>query len=152
LVGKNYETALDVVEIKPEKMSIADFPGFNSVLLSYEMLKSIVRQDHPSWRTALSNIAGVYVISDIANGLQYVGSAYGGIGLWQRWSDYAVTGDGGNKEFRSLLRAKGTDYASNFQFSILGVCDINASPDYILAREFHWKNVLLSREFGYNQN
>lgn len=152
LVGKNYETELVVSEIKPEKMSIADFPGFNSVLLSYEMLKSIVRQDSPSWRTALSNISGVYVISDTASGLQYVGSAYGGIGLWQRWSDYAATGHGGNKELRSLLRDEGADYANNFQFSILEVCDINASPDYILAREGHWKNVLLSREFGYNQN
>jgi hypothetical protein len=115
------------------------------------MLCSIIRQDHLSWRTALSNISGVYVISDLATGFQYVGSAYGGVGIWQRWSDYATTGHGGNRELRALLRDEGLDYANNFQFAILEVCDINAGSDYILARESHWKNVLLSREFGYNQ-
>jgi hypothetical protein len=32
------------------------------------------------------------------------------------------------------------------------VCDINASSEYIISRECHWKDVLLSREFGYNHN
>lgn len=152
LVGQRYESDLIVTEIRPEKMSIADFPGFNGVLLSLDMLKSIVRQDNPSWRTALSNISGVYVISDHSNGMQYVGSAYGGVGLWQRWSAYAATGHGGNKELRKLLREHGDSYANNFQYSIVEVCDINASSEYILSRECHWKSVLLSREFGYNYN
>ena len=152
LVGKRYEAELLVGEIRPEKMSIADFPGFNGVLLSYEMLQAVVRQDNPSWRTALSNVAGVYVISDLANGLQYVGSAYGGVGLWQRWSAYAATGHGGNRELRELLRDEGPSYANNFQFSIVEVCDINASSEFIISRECHWKDVLLSREFGYNHN
>lgn len=152
LVGQRHEADLIVEEIRPEKMSIADFPGFNGVLLTYEMLQSIVRQDNPSWRTALSNVAGVYVICDLVNGMQYVGSAYSGVGLWQRWAAYAANGHGGNKELKSLLRDKGPGYANNFQFSIVEVCDINASPDFIVSRECHWKKVLLSREFGYNYN
>ncbi|TWU59513.1 hypothetical protein V7x_56130 [Crateriforma conspicua] len=152
LVGKRYEDQLIVNAIRPERMSIADFPGFNSVLLSFEMLRSIVRQDNPSWRTALSNVAGVYVITDRESGYQYVGSAYGGVGLWQRWAEYTRTGHGGNKELRKLLRDEGDDYAENFQFSLVEVCDINASSDYIISREGHWKDVLLSREFGYNRN
>jgi hypothetical protein len=152
LVGQRYESDLIVTEIRPEKMSIADFPGFNDVLLSFEKLKSIVRQYNPSWRTALSNISGVYVISDNSNGMQYVGSAYGGIGIWQRWSAYAATGHGGNKELRQLLRDHGDSYANNFQYSIVEFCDIYSSSEYIISRECHWKNVLLSREYGYNHN
>ena len=152
LVGKKYEDQLMVSSIREEKMSIADFPGFNGVRLSFAMLKSIIRQDIPSWRTALANVAGVYVITDEATGKQYVGSAYGGVGLWQRWAVYAKSGHGGNKELRELLRGAGDHYANNFQFSLVEVCDINAGSDYIISRESHWKNVLMTREFGLNKN
>lgn len=152
LVGEKYRDSLIVSSIREEKMSIADFPGFNAVQLSFEMLSSIVRQDNPSWRAALANVAGVYVIVDSETGLQYVGSAYGGVGLWQRWNAYVKTGHGGNKELRDLLKRKGSQHANNFQFSLVEVCDINASPDYIISRESHWKDVLMTREFGLNWN
>jgi hypothetical protein len=152
LVGEKFEDQLNVIAIREEKMSIEDFPGFNRVLLSFERLKLILRQDIPSWRAALANVAGVYVITDGATGKQYVGSAYGGIGLWQRWSSYANLGHGGNRELRELLKLKGDKYAYNFQFSLVEVCDINASKDYIISRESHWKNVLMTREFGLNRN
>lgn len=116
------------------------------------MLASIIRQDNPSWRAALANVAGVYVITDGETGNQYVGSVYGGIGLWQRWTAYAKTGHGGNRELRELLRNEGDDYATNFQFSLLEVCDINANQEYVIARESHWKDVLMTREFGLNWN
>ena len=86
LVGANHQNELIVQAIHEEKLSIAPFPGFNGVLLSFEMLTSIIRQDSPSWRAALANVAGVYVITDTETGRLYVGSAYGGVGLWQRWS------------------------------------------------------------------
>ncbi len=152
LVGKKHEDRMIVLSMREERMSIADFPGFNSVRLSFEMLKSIIRQNNPSWRAALANVAGVYMIVDVSTGNQYVGSAYGGVGIWQRWSMYAKSGHGENKELRQLLRAKGDEYANNFQFSLLEVCDINANPDYIISRESHWKDVLLTRKFGLNRN
>lgn len=150
LVGPNYEDQLIVRAIREERLSIADFPGFNRVRLSFEMLASIIRQNNPSWRAALANVAGVYVIADRATGKQYVGSAYGGVGLWQRWSAYAKTGHGGNKKLRQLLKQKGFEYAKNFQFSLLEFCDITESDGYILSRESHWKDVLLTHEFGLN--
>jgi len=73
-------------------------------------------------------------------------------GIWQRWLNYAKNGHGGNMELRALLRKKGVSHASLFQFSLLEVCDLNSSDDYVIERETHWKNVLLSREFGLNQN
>ncbi|QDU39205.1 hypothetical protein Mal4_35420 [Maioricimonas rarisocia] len=152
LVGANHEDQLVVDAIREEKMSIADFPGFNSVRLSFEMLKAVFRHDHPSWRAALANVSGVYVVADRTTGELYVGSAYGGVGIWQRWSSYAQTGHGGNKELRAMLKEHGSDYAHNFQFSLLEMCDINASTDYIISRESHWKEVLLTRDFGLNWN
>ena len=152
LRGVNYGNELVVVEIRNQRMTIGDFPGFNRVLLSQVMLRTVVREANPSWLAALANVAGVYVIVDNTTGRQYVGSAYGGVGIWQRWSAYAKTGHGGNKELRQLLAAKGDEHAKHFQFAILEVCDLNASDDYIIARESHWKEVLRTREFGLNKN
>lgn len=152
LVGPKHEDNLIVHSIREERLSFADFPGFNAVRLSFQLLQAVIRQDNTSWRSALANIAGVYVIIDTETGRQYVGSAYGGVGLWQRWSAYAASGHGDNRELRTLLRDNGRDYANNFQFSLLEVCDINASSDFVISRESHWKDVLLSRKFGLNAN
>ena len=57
-----------------------------------------------------------------------------------------------SESLKSLLNAKGKDYALNFQFSILEICDLNASEDSIIGREVHWKEVLKTREFGLNKN
>ena len=142
---------LIVTSILEQRMTIGDFPGYNSVLLSYHMLKTVVRENNPSWRAALSNVAGVYLVTDTTSGKLYVGSAYGGKGIWQRWVAYAKNGHGGNKGLRTLLQKKRT-HASHFQFSLLEVCDLNSSKDDVIERESHWKNVLRSREFGLNEN
>ena len=152
LRGKKYADQLIVASIRDTRMTIGDFPGYKSVLLSYRMLKTIVRENNPSWRTALSNVDGVYLITDNATGKLYVGSAYGGEGIWQRWNSYAKTGHGENKELRELLREKGAGYTEHFQFSLLEVCDLSASDDYVITRETYWKTVLRSREFGLNKN
>jgi len=152
LRGETLADQLNVVAIREQRMTIGDFPGFNSVLLSMAMLRTLVRELHPSWRTALSNVAGVYLIVDTSTGKNYVGSAYGGEGLWQRWSAYASNGHGGNKENRDLLKQEGENHSQCFQFTVLEVCDINASDDYVISRETHWKKALLSREFGLNSN
>lgn len=152
LKGDRYADSLLVKEIKPERQSIGDFPGYNKVCLPFRGLKTVVRQQLQSWKTALSNIAGIYLISDTMTGKQYVGSACGDVGIWERWCAYADTGHGGNKELRDLLSDKGNDYALNFQFTILEVVDLNASLEYIASRECHWKDALLTRQYGYNKN
>ena len=83
-------------------------------------------------------------------GRHYVGSAYGEKGLWQRWTVYARTKHGGNKKLEKLLKRKGSEYARNFQFSLVERCDIAESIDYIRSRESHWMEVLKTREFGLN--
>ncbi len=51
-----------------------------------------------------------------------------------------------------LLKEKGFDHASNFNFSILEVYSKPTNKDFIIQREKHWKDILLTREFGYNKN
>lgn len=152
LRGAKFADQLIIVEIRNQRMTIGDFPGYNSVLLSHRMLQTIVNEDNPSWRTALSNVAGVYLLTDRSDGRLYVGSAYGGEGIWQRWNAYAKTGHGGNKELVELLHEKGEGHAGQFQFSLLEVCDLGSSDNYVVEREVHWKEVLKTREFGLNKN
>jgi len=152
LKGAKYGDELVVTEIRDQKMSVGDFPGYNGVLISYSLLKTIVREEIPSWRSALKIVSGIYIITDRKTGRVYVGSAYGGDGIWQRWAAYANTGHGGNKEIKALLKKMGASYARNFQFSILEVTDLNANENHAISREMHWKKVLMSREFGYNKN
>jgi hypothetical protein len=152
LRGATYGKELLVDELRGQRLSVGDFPGYNGVLLSFQILCTIIREEIPSWRSALRSVSGVYLVVDTANGKQYVGSACGGEGIWQRWMAYVATGHGGNKELKVLLSEKGSECARNFQFSILEVCDLNASQEHVVGRETHWKDVLLSREFGYNCN
>lgn len=152
LWGTELINNLLVVELRNQRMTIGDFPGYKSVLLSYRMLQTVVRESDPSWRTALSNVAGIYLITDVSNGKLYVGKASGGKGIWQRWTDYATYRHGGDEEIKKLLLKEGNSHAEHFQFSLLEVFDIDSGDDYVLKRETHWKTVLKTREFGLNKN
>lgn len=144
------EIELPVIEYRRERMTIAEFPGYNAVCISYATLQTVIRQRIASWYGALANIKGIYLITDNSTGCHYVGKASGQIGLWQRWVSYAETGHGGNVKLRALIREHGQHAASNFQFSILEIADNHASEEDILERELYWMNVLKSREFGLN--
>jgi hypothetical protein len=150
--GHKYGNKLEVSEVLDSPLSIEPFPGYNGVCISHNMLKLIQQKEEPSWKAALSSVGGVYVIMDTATGKPYVGSAYGDCGLWQRWRAYVESGHGGNTELKNLLSNNGADYAANFQYSVLEIADPQSSADYVCARESHWKEVLLSRKFGYNSN
>ncbi len=150
--GHKYGDELEVAEIRDSPLSIGLFPGYNNVRMSHAELSLLVSKEEPSWKAALSSVGGIYLITDTMVGKLYVGSACGEGGIWQRWRAYAETGHGNNTELRVLLTQQGTKYADNFQYSILEIADLQDSVEEICARECHWKNVLLSREFGYNAN
>lgn len=135
-----------------KRVALTDFLGFGSVNIDYKTLKYIVSDNILSWKTALSNTKGVYLIVDTLTGKQYVGSAYGDDCIWQRWADYAKNGHGGNVELKELLKNNGEEYKYNFKYSILEVCNMNLGNEYIIERENHWKEVLLTRFFGLNKN
>lgn len=152
LVGKNFGDSLLVHEMRADRMTIGEFPNYNAVVISHDKLRIVINELNPSWKSALSNVSGVYLITDTSDGRLYVGSAYGDQGLWKRWSDYASNGHGGNKELKELLKSKGKKHSRFFQFSILETCDLNTDSETVIERENHWKTVLTSREHGLNSN
>ena len=152
LNAENVNDQIILSEVRAEPLSIDEFPGFKDVNITKDELELIVQKSPESWRTALSNVTGVYLISDTESGKPYVGKASGEEGIWQRWSDYADNGHGGNEELIKLLADKGPEYAKNFRYSILEIIDVAVSPDEIHKRESHWKDILMSRTHGLNNN
>ncbi|KTB91580.1 hypothetical protein AO073_01520 [Pseudomonas syringae ICMP 11293] len=143
-----------VSSILEKPMTVGRFPGFKEVDVSHGELKIIVNQQLESWQTALSSVAGVYLISDRTKGEEqlYVGSATGTGGLWDRWSNYANSGHGGNTRIRDLHTKRGKDFAENFRFSILEIADKHTGKEEMMLKEIHWKRRLLTRDSGLNGN
>ena len=152
LNAENWIEDLKLHEIKPEKVAIEEFVGYNKVCISKQKLDIIISQSITSWKSALSNVSGIYLITDTNNGKLYVGSATGTNGIWQRWEEYSLNGHGGNIELKKLLKTKQTSYSNYFQYTILEIADTHASINDILQREIYWKQVLCSKEYGYNAN
>jgi hypothetical protein len=150
LIGPKYIDKLLVAEIREKRMRVADFPGYHSVSISFRMLRTVVRKNLPQWKGALSNVGGVYLLTDTHTGKLFVGSANSGDTIWHQWVSFAISGHADIKPLRRLLSREVGDYQFNFQFSILEICDLNTSKDYVLAREEHWKQALKTCTFGYN--
>ena len=144
--------SMPLSHILDKRVTLADFLGFDQVNIDYKTLKYIVADNLLSWKSALSNVKGIYLIVDTLTGKQYVGSAYGDECIWQRWSNYAKDGHGGNVELKELLQVHGEEYKHHFKYSILEVCNMNLGNEYVLARETYWKEVLMTRTFGLNKN
>ncbi len=152
LYAENCHDRMIIDELYSKKMSVADFPGYKNTLVSKRILDIIINKNCKSWRSALSNVAGIYLITDTKTGKLYVGSATGSEGIWQRWSQYSKDGHGGNKELKKIVTSKGLDYADNFQYSILEIGDTYASQEDLIDRENYWKQVLCSLSHGNNKN
>lgn len=142
---------MTVHALTAEPVKLDKFPGFKTVDISFDDLDYLVRSATISWRTALGNVAGVYLISDTLTGKLYVGSATGEGGIWSRWCQY-VDGHGHNVELRRLVGAEGIERAKHYRFSVLEIADTHASSNEVLERESHWKRVLLTRVHGWNAN
>lgn len=122
------------------------FPGFDRLVLSYEQLQAVMREHrYASWRTALSSVVGIYLITDLRDGRQYVGKADGAESIRQRWHAYATNGNGGNVELRGLDPA-------TFRFSLLRVFDPATPTRDIDIAESHFKEALGTRRHGLNRN
>jgi hypothetical protein len=143
-----------------ESYSIAEipfkeFPGWDQPWsLRWNDLQAIDTNGIAAWTEPLSNVNGIYLITDqcdlACRGQQYVGIASGGRGIWGRWATYAQTGHGGNKKLRALLRARGSEHAKNFLYTILETAPVTATVPYLATREQHWMFVLGSKVNGLN--
>jgi hypothetical protein len=150
------ETHLDriaVWSILPLPYAGEPFPGHDQINHTLGELEVVIAQQRPDWHGALQHMKGVYVIHDQVTGKPYVGSAYGDTGIWARLVEYATTLHGGDLALRELVDREGRDYArANLRFALLEFWSMRTSDEHVLARESYWKDVLLSREFGYNKN
>lgn len=154
LYMNNISNDLIVTEILPIQYAGLDFPGYDKVVLTYKELETIIKRNKSDWVNALNNQKAVYILTDLKTGLLYVGSATGERGmLLSRWKDYISNGHGGNAGLKALVENKGFDYIKqNFQFSILENYNARVDNHIILQREKWWKNVLQSKDAGYNLN
>ena len=143
---------MKVVEILREKLSVGQFPGYKLVNLSKDDLDLLVRNAPESWRTALSCVKGIHLITDTKSGKLYVGKADGEDGIWGRWCAYSSTGHGGNKALVKELGLEASERQRDLRFSLLEIADLQSAPREIDARESHWKEILLTRSTGYNLN
>jgi hypothetical protein len=137
----------EIAELLPDIFDNDIFPGYDNVNVSWEELNRVCEKE--SWKTALENQKGVYLITDTLTGKMYVGSAYGGSMILGRWKNYLKTGNGGNVGLKEL----GFDYIKkNFRYTILDIYKSTTDDQIIIDREGYWKNVFMTRQFGYNKN
>lgn len=137
----------EVVQILPNIFDNDIFPGYDKVNITWKELSRVIEKE--SWKTALQNQKGVYLITDKKIGKMYVGSAYGNEMILGRWKLYIKNGHGGNVELKKIQ----LDYIQeNFSYCILDIFKSNANDEDILERESYWKNILCTRKFGYNRN
>lgn len=125
-------TDKEVVEVYPPGY-VMDWPGYAHVLIAYSKLKAIV--DHATankkWQQSLSAVGGIYLILDIHDGRQYVGSACGAEGIWGRWVNFAQSGHGGNIELRRILEAD-PKRIHGFRYSILHTLPTNTTRQDVI--------------------
>jgi hypothetical protein len=140
--------AFKVVEIADR--DAVPFPGFDQVSLTHAELRLVTNDPrYAAWRTALQAVQGIYVISDASNGKLYVGQADGRERILGRWSDYALTGHGGNKRLREVLDAD-PEQVNQWTWSIVRVFGSSEPPDAVDKAEQHFMQTLRTRAFGYN--
>ena len=111
-----------VAGIYEHKFKGEPFKSFDEINHSLSEIELIVKNDLRDWRVALSNVYGIYLISDKATGKHYVGSAYGVNGIWGRWTQYIHNFHGNNVDLVVLFEEKTEAYfKENFKFAILEV-------------------------------
>lgn len=130
----------DVTELRTE-FKEPTFPGFLNFIEPLSKLDKLPK----SWITALLSTRGVYLLTCPKTKEQYVGSATGEQGFWQRWQEYAQTGHGGDVALKSRD-------PSDYEVSILEVAGTASALEDIIEMEIRWKLKLRSREMGLNRN
>jgi hypothetical protein len=147
-----FENEKEVVEIKSRPdLNYVQFKNYDDIIIKFSELQVIVKHEYKEWKHPLLATNAIYLILDKKEGKQYVGSTYGGDGIWGRWCKYAKDGHGGNKLLIELLNSD-KNYASNFQWSILTTLPKTITKEEAIKIESKYKIKLGSRAFGLNAN
>jgi hypothetical protein len=127
--------------IDSESRFVRGMPDWQDIVLTHAELHSLPA----SWRSALSQWRGVYLIYDTVLRSGYVGSACGADNIHGRWRDYARSGHGGNRELKHSR-------PDDLRFSILQRTSPDLEAAEVIRLEASWKERLHTREFGLNRN
>lgn len=142
-----------IVELYKTRYRGEIFTSINNINHKYQQIETIIKNELSDWKSALSKVKGVYLLTDKKMGRHYVGSAYGEGGIWSRWNDYVYSQDGGNKKLKELKKNFTEEYfKENFKFTVLETVGSTATEEDIINLESFWKEKLLTRQFGYNAN
>ncbi|MFK5949705.1 MAG: GIY-YIG nuclease family protein [Methylococcales bacterium] len=129
------------------------FKSYETINHNFNSIEIIINNGLPDWKTALSSVSGIYLLSDKKTGKQYIGSACGSNGIWGRWKEYVNNCHGSNIELRELFESKSEKYfRDNFVFSVLEVLSASMTKEDVVNKESLWKNKLFTKEHGYNSN
>jgi hypothetical protein len=139
--AQNPKNEMPVLAILEENALDAAMPQWRLIDFTWKDLGVLPK----SWKSVLSQWRVIYYIFDISDGKGYVGSAYGKDNLFDRWSDYASHGHGGNR----LLRQRDPH---NFRFTILERLRPDMDEKDVIERENSWKERLHTRKHGLNEN
>lgn len=142
----------EIIQILP-KGYLGNFPGLLNFVLDFNELDQLINnpESNEDWKNHLSSVNGIYLILDIKTGYQYIGSANGQSGIWQRWIDYAKTFHGGNKKLIEICKSE-DDYHKNFRYSVLQPLPSNITKKEIDKIEKIYKEKLGTKVFGLNDN
>jgi hypothetical protein len=142
-----------VLEVRAVGRALPPFRNYLLVDLSFNDLVRLTAKPeaHRDWVAGLSAVGAVYLIVNGLTGEQYVGSATGGGGLWQRWCEYAKTGHAGNTRLKAAC-ADSVGCPAAFNFSILETFFRNLAREEALSLEAFFKVKLGTRAFGLNAN
>ncbi|WP_025725404.1 GIY-YIG nuclease family protein [Acholeplasma granularum] len=162
-VDKEIINNIKISEIssKPYFERQINFPGYENLSMTYYDLKQHL--NNQSFIEHLSTIYAVYLITDIKKGKLYVGAAYGHDGLYGRWSTYLKEGYDRNEledskypnvKLKELVTKEGLSYIQdNFKYTILEIFPkTEIGKQQALLRETYWKEVFMTKTFGYNAN
>lgn len=130
-----------VETIVEESRFAQGLPDWRNLVLGWNELNALPA----SWRAALAQWRGIYLIHDVGRRSSYVGSAGGADNILGRWLGYAATGHGGNRELRE-------SDPTDLRFSILERASPDLDPAALVALENSWKERLHTRGFGLNAN
>lgn len=142
----------EVIQIFPQGY-LGDFPGLLDFVLDFNELETLINnpEANEDWKNHLSSVNGIYLILNIKNGDQYIGSACGKGGIWQRWATYVKTFHGGNKKLIEVCKTDKNCYR-NFKYSVLQTLPSNITQKEIVSIENLYKEKLGTRAFGLNEN
>lgn len=143
----------EVIEVRQTGRALPPFRDYLRVHLTHNELITLMKHSnaHKDWIVGLSGVGGIYLIVNSLTGEQYVGSATGIGGIWQRWCEYAKNGHGNNLRLRDLCE-KGQGCPAAFKFSILETFSRSLSLDEARKMESFFKIKLGTRAFGLNAN